>query len=167
MVCICIFAIYNTKNNMSENKSKIYILGYMGSGKSTVGKKLAKELGYRFIDLDKAIEREYKTSISLLFYKYGEETFRKLEKKELEKTKDLNNYVIATGGGTPCFFDNMQFMNTNGTTLYINIPALGLANRLIHAKHRRPLIENLSEEELKIFIDKQLQEREKFYRQAE
>lgn len=139
----------------------------MGSGKTTIGKKLAKKLGYRFIDLDKAIEKKYKSSISLLFDKYGEETFRLLEKKELEKTKNISNYVISTGGGTPCFFENMKFMNFYGKTLYIKISPRGLKHRLINAKKRRPLIEKLSEEELEIFITKQLKQREEYYSQAD
>jgi shikimate kinase len=118
--------------------AKIFITGYMGSGKSTAGKKLASELGYEFIDLDHFIETEYKQTIPEIFASKGEKEFRSMEnntlKKVLEKKKDA---VVACGGGTPCYFNNMELMNNNGITIYLKMSVDALVSRLLQAKEKR------------------------------
>lgn len=98
---------------------RIFLIGFMGCGKSTLGKKLATKLGYDFIDLDYQLEKQMGTSIGNYFAANGEEAFRKLESKTLKEFDYPINGVIATGGGTPCYFDNMDWMNSNGITIYM------------------------------------------------
>ncbi len=145
---------------------KIYIIGYMYAGKSTFGKILAKKLRYNFIDLDRAIETKYRTDINTLFSKYGEEVFRRLEQQTLHDTADLENTVIATGGGTPCFYDNLKWMNQHGKTLYLKMELEAIMSRIRKSKRSRPLLNNKNEEEQRVFISEQLQYRSQFYEQA-
>jgi len=144
---------------------RIFLVGFMGSGKTTMGRKLASYLGYQFIDLDKFLEEEAGMSINDFFQLHGETAFREFEKKTLQNGEFDDNTVIATGGGAPCYFDNMEWMNKNGTTVYLMVPPKGLAGRLKHATDR-PLIKGLNEEELLKFITGKLEEREPFYKQA-
>jgi len=144
----------------------IYLIGYMGSGKTTVGKKLAARLCYSFLDLDKKIENKYKITIPNLFTKYDEETFRKLEQETLHDTINLTNTVISTGGGTPCFYDNMELINKNGLSVYLKMHPKSLYERLIKSKKKRPLLANKSPEEIMEYIGKQVSERESFYLQS-
>lgn len=146
---------------------RIYIIGFMGSGKSTYGKELAAELGYDFLDLDEAITKKAGISISQIFEKQGEEHFRKLESEALKETANLKNHVIATGGGTPCFHDQMQWMNEHGKTVYLKMFDGDLYARLQEEQEERPLIKGKSEEEFQDFIYKTLRERAVFYHQAE
>ena len=135
-------------------------------GKSTLGRRLAKHLNLQFIDMDHYIEeRNYKT-IPRIFAEEGEKEFRKKERKALEELSEFTNLVIATGGGAPCFFDNMDLMNNTGTTIYLNINPDILADRLMTSKTERPLIKGKSRKELVAFIDKTLSERNIFYKQA-
>src|SRR5690349_8405249 len=106
---------------------KIFLIGFMGCGKSTMGKKLAVKLGYDFIDLDHQIEKNLGTTITAYFAENGEEAFRKLESETLKNFDYPSNSIIATGGGAPCFFDNMDWMNANGLSIYIEMPAAALA----------------------------------------
>ncbi len=144
----------------------IYLTGFMGSGKTTLGKLLARELNATFTDLDHLIESREKTTISELFAKQGEEGFRQLERQVIRETAGMQNTVIATGGGAPCFFDNMEIMNQNGTTIYLYLSPEALTQRLLPARNHRPLIAGKSEEELYNFIQTKLKEREPFYRKA-
>ena len=137
----------------------------MGSGKTTAGKKLASMLDYTFIDLDKMIESETDRTIPEWFAS-GESQFREVESLVLRQTTDFRRSVIATGGGTPCFHDNMQWMKENGLTVYIKMTAGGLFHRLIYSKGNRPLLAGKSEVELMEFIADSLKEREYFYSQA-
>lgn len=146
--------------------ARIYLIGFMGAGKTTLGKKLAHKLGYSFHDLDKIFEYKYKTSVDLFFGKYDEAAFRKIEHDLLLSTFTLENSVISTGGGTPCFHNNMNLINQNGISIYIKLSPEAIFNRLITAKKRRPLIANKSEEELMLFIKEKLREREAFYNMA-
>lgn len=139
----------------------------MGAGKSTVGKKLARKLGYTFYDLDKAFEHKYKTTVDLFFHKYGETVFRQLEHELLALTFTFENTVISTGGGTPCFHNGMNLINQNGVSLYIKLSPEALYRRLTDAKKRRPLVANKSADELKEFINKKLHEREVYYNKAD
>ncbi|TXB66991.1 shikimate kinase [Vicingus serpentipes] len=143
---------------------KIFLLGFMGCGKSTLGKKLANKLGFQFFDLDKCIEEKVQMSITDIFKTKGEEQFRKLESDELINILNSNdNYVVALGGGAPCFNENMDLINNSGTSIYLKYNEGILASRLINAKAERPLIVNKTKEELIDFIAKLLKEREQYY----
>lgn len=147
--------------------AKFFLIGYMGSGKSTVGEKLAAKLNYDFIDLDKLIESDYKQTIPEIFSTKGEKEFRAMEHNTLKRLLEKDNLVIACGGGTPCYYNNMELMNNNGVTVYIKMSVDALVNRLLNAKDKRPLIENKSETELRVFVNRQLEKREDIYHQAQ
>ncbi len=139
----------------------------MGSGKSTAGKKLAVRLGYQFIDLDEYIEKMAGMTVSAIFSSKGEHAFRKLEREALNRIDRSEKVVIATGGGTPCFSDNMDFMNKSGKTVYLKMPVQELIDRLQHEKEDRPLICGKNEEELQRYVRDKLEEREAYYRKAQ
>ncbi len=139
----------------------------MGAGKTTLGRKLARKLGYTFFDTDKAFEHKYKTSVDLFFHKYGEEVFRRLEHDLLVSTFTFENTIISTGGGTPCFHDGMKLIVQNGISLYIKLSPEALYRRLTEAKKRRPLVAKKSDDELRFFIRDKLQEREPYYNRAQ
>ncbi len=145
---------------------KVFLIGFMGSGKTSIGKKLAHFLKYDFIDLDKLIEVKTEMSIAEYFVKYGEEAFRKLEREVLQNTVYPEKIIVATGGGMPCYFDNMDWMNKNGITAYLSLPSKTLANRLENSKTERPLIQGLKGDELVEFVTRKLAEREVFYNKA-
>jgi len=145
---------------------KIFLIGFMGCGKSTLGRKLATRLGYDLIDLDHQIEKMTGSTVANYFSAHGENVFRELERKTLQEFDFPKNCVIATGGGTPCFFDNMDWMNENGLTIYIEMTPLSLAKRLEQGIAKRPLLKNLSEEGLVLFIENKLAERDSFYKKA-
>ncbi|WP_025006744.1 shikimate kinase [Marinilabilia salmonicolor] len=130
----------------------IYLTGFMGSGKSTFGRLLARELGFKFIDLDKYIEEEERTSISEIFARYGEEKFREIERLAVHESTKSGKAVIATGGGVPCHFDNIEIMNKHGLTIYLKVSPEALTDRLMPAREHRPLIAGKSREELLAFI---------------
>lgn len=145
---------------------KIFLIGFMGCGKSTLGKKLAAKMGYDFIDLDHQLEKEVGTTVGLYFAEHGETAFREQEKKTLQNYAYPANVVVATGGGAPCYFDNMEWMNENGTTVYISLSPLALAKRLESGKDKRPLLKDLDEAQVLSFIEGKLSEREAFYQRA-
>ena len=145
---------------------KVFLIGFMGSGKTTIGKKLANYLKYEFIDLDELIESKAGMSIVNYFELHGEGAFRELERDILQKSEFPENVIIATGGGAPCFGDNMEWMNKNGLVAYLSLSPKALASRLEHSKTDRPLIRHLKGDELIDFISSKLQEREVFYNQA-
>jgi shikimate kinase len=145
---------------------KLFLIGFMGSGKTTFGRKLAKALNYEFIDLDELIESKAGTNITQYFEKFGESAFRELEKITLQNTHFPDNSVISAGGGTPCFSGNMEWMNDNGTTVYLSLSPEILADRLRHGQAERPLIKGLDKEELVNFITEKLASREEFYKKA-
>jgi len=138
----------------------------MGCGKTTAGKRLANKLGWPFIDLDDRIEKHTGKTITELFEQEGETAFRELEKQALHSTFELKHAIISTGGGAPCFFDNMEQMNLNGKTVYIELPPKVLADRLRGAKNQRPLIKGKTDEELLAFIAEALQKRTPYYQKA-
>jgi Shikimate kinase len=138
----------------------------MGSGKTTIGKLLAKKLNLPFIDLDLFIENRYRKSVGEIFIEKGEADFREIERKALHEVSQFENLIISTGGGTPCFFDNMTIMNEAGTSIYLKVGIEELAKRLSGCKEKRPLIKDKSPEELKEFISINLEKREIFYNQA-
>ena len=144
----------------------IYLIGYMYSGKTTIGHKLAVKLGYQWLDLDQLFELTFHTSIPIFFKRYGEEAFRKIEQKLLHSTADLDNAVISTGGGTPCYFDNIQWMNQHGTTVYFDVSVETLLRRAAQSKKPRPTLTGMTEEERSQFIRQQLAQRLSFYKKA-
>ena len=146
---------------------RVFLIGYMGSGKTTVGKRLAISLSLSFIDLDDFIQNKYRKTIAELFAEIGEEEFRKIESKTLREVSEIEDVVISTGGGAPCFFDNMKIMNNAGITLYIEAEPEELAARLLASKTVRPLIVSKSEDELIPFIRKHLSQRERYYKSAQ
>ena len=145
----------------------IFLIGYMGSGKSTAGKKLAKLLAYGFADLDDHIEKRSGRRIADIFAIEGEEEFRRLERLYLEKLSKLENYVIATGGGTACFGKNIALMKNSGKVVYLKLSPAALAKRLSQSDNQRPLLKNTGNKSLEKFIEEHLAQREKFYGQAD
>jgi shikimate kinase len=145
---------------------RIYLIGYMGCGKSTIGRKLSAFLGLNFIDLDKYIEERYFKTIPVIFAEEGEAAFREKERNSLNEVSQFENVVIGTGGGAPCFFDNMDMMNKSGITIYIAPDNEVLAGRLLKSKTERPLIAGKSKEELTTFIADALQKRGPYYEKA-
>ena len=145
---------------------KYYLVGYMYSGKSTFGRCLAAGKGMDFLDLDKAFEERYHYTVPRFFAQFGEDAFRKLETQMLHDTAALDNVVIATGGGTPCYGDNMDFILANGTAVYLQMSADDLAQRALRSRNPRPLMHGLSPDEVRAKIVSQLKERESFYLRA-
>ena len=145
---------------------RIFLIGFMGSGKSTMGRALASELDLTFIDLDSFLEEKYFKTIPQIFAEEGEESFRRKERKVLEEVCSFDNVILATGGGAPCFFDNMELMNKSGFCVFLDVDVTSLVNRLIHAKTERPLIKGKSPEELHEFIEGLLAKRRPFYEKA-
>jgi shikimate kinase len=145
---------------------KISLLGYMASGKSTLGRALAESLGLPFKDLDQLIEARTESSVSELILNKGELYFRNLEREILLETLAEDNFVLALGGGTPCYFDNMAVLNSNSVTVYLERSISDLYNVLAIDRRERPLIAHLAKEDLKEFIAKHLFERREFYEQA-
>jgi shikimate kinase len=145
----------------------IYIIGFMGSGKSTAGKKLASLLGWSFIDLDKKIEEHTGKTIPEIFTENGEEYFRNLEAQLLKNLKSCTNTLFSTGGGTPCYKDNMDFMLQTGLTIYLKLTPEDLKSRLSGSKGQRPLIKDIDKDNLLSFIVEKLADREKWYDRSE
>ena len=144
----------------------IFLIGYMGAGKTTIGKQIAKRLGWPFVDMDLFIENRYHKAVPDIFAEKGEEGFRKIEQAILQEVAQFENTVISTGGGTPCFFDNMDLMNRTGITVYLKVPVSELVRRLITGKQERPLIKDKNREELTRFITENLEKREVWYNRA-
>ena len=139
----------------------------MGSGKSTTGKKLALSLNWSFIDLDSKIEHASGMKIGDIFLQKGESWFRELETETLKGLSDFSKAVISTGGGTPCFGGNMEFMLRNGLTIYLRMTPERLESRLLNASDKRPLIKDIAKKDLMGYIGRKLEEREKWYLKAE
>jgi shikimate kinase len=146
---------------------RIYLVGLMGSGKTTAGKTLAKKLGVPFHDLDDIIETEIGMTISEYFEQFGEDKFRIVEQECLRKTFSFEDVVIATGGGAPCFFTNMDEIKNNGISFYLNANVNLLCSRLIDVKDKRPLISDISNEQLAENLRGLLDRREPFYEKAD
>jgi shikimate kinase len=145
---------------------RIYLVGYMGCGKSTIGRKVADLMGICFIDLDKYIEERYFKTVPAIFAEEGEKAFREKERVSLIEVSQFEDVVVGTGGGAPCFYDNMEVMNSHGITIYISPDTEVLAGRLIKSKTERPLIVGKSREELVLFIEEALKKRAPFYERA-
>ena len=145
---------------------RIILIGYMGAGKTTVGKALSKELGVIFYDLDWYIESRMRKTVSEIFAERGEEGFRKIEYNMLHEVAEFEDVIISCGGGTPCFFDNMDYLNQQGQVVYLKAEPEVLYKHLQMAKVERPLLKGKSKEELLTFIKEQLEKREPFYTKA-
>lgn len=146
---------------------KLYLIGLPGSGKSFLGKQLADELNLPFIDLDEAIEREAGISVSKIFSDQGEEHFRRLEAQTLRSQSETPEFVMACGGGTPCFHDNVQFMNETGQCIFLNVPVAEIVARLNSSeKNSRPLLADTGNELLEDKLTRLLEQRKSFYEQA-
>ena len=146
--------------------TRIILIGYMGAGKTTIGKALSKELGVIFYDLDWYIESRMRKTVSEIFAERGEEGFRKIEYNMLHEVAEFEDVIISCGGGTPCFFDNMDYLNQQGQVVYLKADSEVLYKHLMMAKTERPLIKGKSHDELLTFIREQLEKREPFYSKA-
>lgn len=146
---------------------RIFLIGYMGSGKTTLGKAYARKNGLEFIDLDWYIEERMHKTIQDLFTEKGEEGFRNIERKMLHEAGEFENVLIACGGGTPCFFDNMDYMNRTGDTVFLDVCPEVLFRRLKIAKAKRPLLAGKNDEELMKTILSALEKRMPYYAQAQ
>ena len=145
---------------------RIILIGYMGSGKTTVGKALSKETGMMFYDLDWYIESRMRKTVSQIFAEKGEEAFRKIEYNMLHEVAEFEDVIISCGGGTPCFFDNMDYLNQQGDVVYLKATPETLYKHLLMAKVERPLLKDKTPEELIAYITEHLKEREPFYGKA-
>lgn len=145
---------------------RVYLIGYMGAGKTTVGKVLEKLAGLSFIDLDHYIEGRFHKTVRQIFAEKGEDGFRDIERRMLHEVADFEDVLIATGGGTPCFFDNMEFMNETGSTVYLKVSVEELAKRLEICKSTRPVLKGRSGDELVAFIAESLEKRTPYYMKA-
>jgi shikimate kinase len=148
---------------------KIYLIGLPGCGKSTLGKQAARHLGIEFIDLDQEVEKLVGLPVREIFKKYGESFFRKQESETLRTISDgPRDFVMATGGGTPVFHDNMKFMNATGQTVFLDVPTREITNRIMQSnKEERPLLASLAPDELKDKIEFLRSQRITFYSQAQ
>ncbi|MEJ7766802.1 MAG: shikimate kinase [Chitinophagaceae bacterium] len=147
---------------------KFFLIGFMGSGKTHWGSLLAERFQLPFFDLDQVIVDYEQKSIAEIFTEKGEEYFRYSEKESLEQLVDKNNeFIISCGGGTPCFFNNIQFMKRKGKVIWLNTNIDILVTRLLKEKNSRPLIRNIAEEELKSYILQKILNRKIYYEQAD
>lgn len=146
--------------------TRIFLIGFMGSGKSTLGAQLARRLSYQFIDMDQLIEETAEMSIPEIFNEHGEKVFRKWEHDILQELCHREKLVISTGGGAPCHSGIMDLLNAHGTTVYLKLSPEALLSRLIRSRTERPLIKGKSKPELLDFIKSMLETREEFYSRA-
>lgn len=148
------------------NQKRIFLTGYMASGKTTFGKVLSEKLGWDFIDLDEYIENSEGKKISEIFQIEGEEAFRLKERNSLSKLIEKENVLIATGGGTPCFYENMELMNAEGITVWLCAPQDSLVRRLEEDNSRRPLVAGKSTNEIAEIVETHLKARTPYYSKA-
>ncbi len=152
---------------MTQAIPTVYIIGFMGSGKSTVGKRLARNLNWNFVDLDSKIESFLGMSIADVFQQKGEEYFRAVESQVLKELRPEKETIVSTGGGTPCSGSNIEYMLETGLTIYLKLTPEQLAARLSSFRGRRPLIKNIKSDALPDFIAMKLAERERWYNMAD
>ena len=145
---------------------RIILIGYMGAGKTTVGRALARELNVPFYDLDWYIESRMRKTVKQIFDEKGEEGFRRIEQSMLHEVAEFENVIVSCGGGTPCFFDNMEYMNGQAETVYLKAEADVLYKHLLMGRSVRPLLLNKTPDEVDSFIREQLKYRESFYTKA-
>ncbi|MCC7525437.1 MAG: shikimate kinase [Chitinophagaceae bacterium] len=145
---------------------KIFLLGFMGTGKTYWGQLWAKQHQLRFFDLDTEIEKHTGLTIPQIFEQHGETYFRQQEQEQLLSFANKDQFILSTGGGTPCFYNNMQWMKENGLTIYLDTPVAILKERLIQEKWHRPLVRNLNEQDIETFIINSLKKRQEYYLQS-
>jgi shikimate kinase len=145
---------------------RVFLIGFMGCGKTTVGKKLAAKLDLPFYDLDKLIEDKYNKSVSEIFETEGEASFRKMEHSLLSELSLNEDFVLSTGGGVSCFFNNMDIINSSGVSVYLSMTPQALFSRLKNKRLSRPLIKNLNDNQLLDYITYKLRERLPWYQKA-
>lgn len=145
----------------------IILIGYMCAGKTTVGKALAKRLGRTFYDLDWYVEERFRKKIPQIFAEEGEARFRDLECRMLHEVAEFEDIVLACGGGTPCFYDNMDYMNAVAETVYLKASTETLCRHVAMSRGERPLLKGKTDEELRSFIDSQLAQRAPYYEKAQ
>ena len=145
---------------------KIFLVGFMGSGKTTIGKRIAELIGFEFVDTDRFIEMQQDMTVSEIFTQYGESAFREMERNVLLDLQKNDYAVVSTGGGMPCYGDNMDVMLSCGKVVYLKTSPQSLARRLFHSHTERPLIKGKTENELQEYITEKLAERESFYHRA-
>lgn len=165
MCLIGIYILYLSVNNKYEMRP-IFLIGYMGSGKTTLGRALGRRLGLQFIDLDLYIESRYMRTISQLFAERGEDKFRSIEREMLHEVAEMEDVVVACGGGTPCYYDNIDYMNRCGTTVFLSASEDRLFARLSINRNKRPLIKDLDDQSIRIFIRENLALRMPHYSKA-
>jgi len=154
-------------NNCSLQLMKIFLIGFMASGKTHWGHEVSKKLGVPFFDLDNKIEEKEDKTINTIFAGQGEEYFRLLEKEVLYLlTESHDSFVMATGGGTPCYYNNIEYMKKSGTVVWINSPLDCVFERLKKERNKRPLVKDLSDEQLHNYIIKKFSDRKIYYEQA-
>lgn len=144
----------------------LFLVGYMGCGKSSMGRQLARKLGFGFADMDSQIEQQCGKTVAEIFEQHGQEHFRAMERQWIEGLASEDDMVVATGGGAPCFGDNMQIMNNKGITVYFKMSPAKLVTRLAHGRDKRPLIRGMKDEQLLEFITENLEKREPYYEKA-
>jgi shikimate kinase len=144
----------------------IFLIGFMGSGKTYWGNHWSKRSGLPYFDIDEMVEEEQKKTIAKIFAEDGEDHFRDLETAALRRFAEKGNAIVASGGGTPCYNDNISWMNNNGTSVYLRSSAENILKRLVSEKQKRPLIKNLQDDELLFYIKEKIKERELFYNRA-
>ncbi len=145
---------------------RIFLIGFMGTGKTHWGKIWAARHNYSFIDLDEAIEKNEQNTVANIFETRGEDYFRQKEAIMLRTMDEYTNTIISCGGGTPCFFDNINWMNAHGTVIFLEAPPVFILKNILSGENKRPLVKKLNEAELLFFTEQTLKERNEFYRQA-
>lgn len=146
--------------------ARIFLIGYMGSGKTTMGRRLSTHLGLKHYDLDQYIENRFHRSIKKMFDEEGEDCFRKREQNILHEIGTFEDVLISTGGGTPCFFNNMEWMNQMGITVFLDVPIKELAARIKLSPGKRPILLGKDNDELEQYITQHLAKRSFYYQQA-
>lgn len=144
----------------------VFLVGFMGCGKSTIGRRLASRIGYDFLDLDRAVEQRAGMTVAEIFSRYGEEAFREMEREELLLVGKAQRLVVATGGGAPCYLDNMDRMRQAGLTVYFRMSPARLVTRLARGRERRPKISGMDDMQLQAYVQDALRVREPVYQQA-
>jgi shikimate kinase len=153
-------------SNYKSAMFRVFLIGYMGAGKTTLGKAFARKMNVQFVDLDWYVEERFHKTIKELFEEQGEDKFRLIEQKMLHEVGEFEDIVISTGGGTPCFFDNMDYMNKMGDTVFLDVNQDVLFIRLKIAMQNRPVLQGKDDEQLRNFIRESLEQRNPFYRRA-
>jgi shikimate kinase len=151
-----------------EDRKLLFICGFMSAGKTTHGKKLARNIGYHFIDLDQYTEKKFDKSITELFAEVGEDEFRSIESVSLQECiKDNQKTVIALGGGTPCYNSNIDLIKKSGQLIYLKMDAEALLKRVFGIKANRPLLANQDEKDMLPYIEELLEKRAPYYEQSD